>query len=120
MKKIKITIIIIVAIVGAYFVYMEFVKRTTGARLITPEDREYARRGALDLYQWRLKSYKKRNGRYPNDLEELGKLGVSTRNNGPIEYTIGENGQTYELRDLGKDEIAGTDDDIFLTSESEK
>ncbi|OGM15958.1 hypothetical protein A2V56_05070 [Candidatus Woesebacteria bacterium RBG_19FT_COMBO_42_9] len=64
-----------------------------------------------------LELYKKKNGTYPQTLEELSKDGYtvfpSDHYMKPFYYKVSDDGQSYELRSLGPDGEYNTSDDIF-------
>ncbi|GEM_PF-5806073 len=64
-----------------------------------------------------LELYKKKYGKYPQNLEEAKKAGFqfygSDHYMKPFYYKISEDGQSYELRNLGPDGVYGTADDIL-------
>ncbi len=104
-------IIILVLVFAVLWISKIYFLRTSGSRLITTQDKVDARKGRLNEFAWRLESFKKKNGRYPNDL--TGISGISSgRWGGPTEYKVSEDGQSYALRDIGPDKVAGTADDI--------
>ena len=107
---IRIVIIMILVFAVLWFIQVR-IKRTYSGRVATSQDMEDYRKGRLNEFAQKVEFFKKKNGRYPDDLSGISIMS-SDRSGGRILYNVSSDGQFFELRDAGSDGKVGTVDDM--------